>query len=352
MMNDDLSQVSIQRRWRKLTQRECVWLTGLAIFMLVALIAWKPLRHELVLSLTLRSDGPSEPVLSELTDDGSDRAKVLERMWRSGNLTARSFVLDYLKTHLHTDTLLVNQMGTIVKAAASDPDLNVREPALNILAEVKKPESLALIRGQLTDADPAVRVLGLQQFHQAATSNDVAAAIRLLDDSDPRVVVSAAVLLRHITALDFGIRASDALPAFTHSDGEPPAIFNLAAIPRGVARWREWWALHHAEFPEPARLPRTIVPAMPVKDFALEDLNGRQVHLSDFRGKVVLLCFWKMGESASFDDLSVLKQLQEQNPQQLAVLGVLSTRPSVPRTIVAKGKAASMDTSITTTMRT
>jgi hypothetical protein len=194
--------------------------------------------------------------------------------------------------------------------------------------------------------------LGLQQFHQAATSNDVAAAIRLLDDSDPRVVVSAAVLLRHITALDFGIRASDALPAFTHSDGEPPAIFNLAAIPRGVARWREWWALHHAEFPEPARLPRTIVPAMPVKDFALEDLNGRQVHLSDFRGKVVLLCFWKMGESASFDDLSVLKQLQEQNPQQLAVLGVLSTRPSVPRTIVAKGKAASMDTSITTTMRT
>jgi cytochrome oxidase Cu insertion factor (SCO1/SenC/PrrC family) len=313
---------SPKRPWHKITRRDRLWLIGLVIFAIAAVVGWKPLRHELGMSLTLRSDGPSDSVLSELADQTPNRAKTLERMWRSGNLTARLFVAEYLMAHRHSEPALVTQMEAIVKEAAFDADVAVRERALNILAQPQHREFLALLRQQLNDADPAVRVLGLQQLQRIADSNSVPAAIRLLDDPDPRVVVSAALLLRRVTGLDFGIKTSHALPQFSRLGGELPAKPNLEAIQTGVKRWHEWWGLHREEFPEPVKPSPVAVNLLPAKDFTLEDSEGRPVRLSNFRGKVVLLCFWKIGDAASFDDLAALKQLQQEQPERLAVLGV------------------------------
>lgn len=321
-MNAALPQTSTRRRWLKVTQRECIWLVGLVIFTLVAFVVWKPMRHELLMSLTLRSDGPSDTVLSELTDLAPNRARTLERMWRSGNLSARLFVAEYLMVHRQAEPALVTQMEAIVKEAAFDADVAVRERALSILAQPQRPEFLVLLRQQLNDADPAVRVLGLQQLQRIADSNSVPAAIRLLDDPDPRVVVSAALLLRRVTSLDFGIKASHAPPQFGRVGGELPAKPNLDAIQPGVKRWREWWGLHRQEFPEPAKLPPAVANLLPAKDFRLEDSEGRPVRLSDFLGKVVLLCFWKTGDATSLDDLAALGQLQEQEAHRLTVLCV------------------------------
>ena len=151
----------------------------------------------------------------------------------------------------------------------------------------------------------------------------MAVVARGLDDSDPRVVVQAAVLLRKVTGFDSGIRAVDALPNFVRSDdGTPPANPNFEAIQRGVRRWHEWWSTNRMGFSESGAWPRIDATMLPMKDFALENLDGQIIHLSDFRGKVVLLSFLKTGDPRSSDDLAALKQLQEQEGQRLAVLGV------------------------------
>ncbi len=312
----------MNHHWCKFNRRDGWWLAGLAVFGLVAFVVWKPLRHELAMALTLRSDAPSDAVLSELADESPNRRHALERMWRSGSLVTRQFVMEHIKTRLHVEPALVGAMQAIVIEAAHDPDLNVREPAMNILAENGQPDSLVLLRQQLSDADPAVRVVALQQLQRVASSNDVPLAVHLLDDPDPRVTVQAALLLRKTTGLDFGIRSSHALPKFTRSDEAPLPPFNLDAIRRGAQEWREWWAQHQAEFPQPIPPPRIIAGKLPVKEFALEDAEGKLIHLSDFQGKAVLLCFWKIGNAPSFDDVTVLKQLQEQESRRLTVIGI------------------------------
>ena len=308
--------------WPKIGPRDRWWLIGFALFSLVVVLCWKPVRHELVINLALRSDAPSGAVLSELVEGTSDRARTLERMWRSGSLVTRQFVMEHLKTHLHTEPALVGAMEAIVNEAAHNPDLNVREPAMSILAEARSANSMMLLRQQLNDADPAVRVLALQQLQRVASSNDVPLAVHLLDDPDARVVVQAALLLRKTTGLDFGIRSSHALPKFTRSDEAQLPPFNFDVIRRGAQEWREWWTLHRAEFPPPSPLPRIITGKLPVKEFALEDSEGRLTRLSEFQGKAVLLCFWKIGNAASFDDVATLKQLQEQEARRLTVIGI------------------------------
>lgn len=313
---------SPQRLWHMFAPRDRMWLIGLVIFAIAAVAGWRPLRHELLMSLTLRSDGPSDSILSELADQTPNRAKTLERMWRSGNLTARLFVAEYLMAHRHAEPALVTQMEGIVKEAAFDADVAVRERALSILAQPQRSDFLVLLRQQLSDADPAVRVLALQQLQRIADSNSVPAAVRLLDDPDPRVVVAAALVLRRVTGLDFGIKTSHALPQFGRMGGELPAKPNLEAIQSGVKQWREWWGQHREEFPEPITQPRIAASELPAKDFTLEDSEGRPVRLSNFRGKVVLLCFWKIGDAASLENLATLKQLQDQEAQRLTILSV------------------------------
>jgi cytochrome c biogenesis protein CcmG/thiol:disulfide interchange protein DsbE len=53
-----------------------------------------------------------------------------------------------------------------------------------------------------------------------------------------------------------------------------------------LASWRHW-----KQTPTPHADPATFI-GKPAPDFALKDLNGRTLRLSDLRGKAVLLNFW------------------------------------------------------------
>jgi thiol-disulfide isomerase/thioredoxin len=61
---------------------------------------------------------------------------------------------------------------------------------------------------------------------------------------------------------------------------------------------------------------------LPLRDFALRDLNGSKVHLNQFRGKVVLLNFWATWCSACLAEVPDLIALQKKLGDQIVILGV------------------------------
>jgi cytochrome c biogenesis protein CcmG/thiol:disulfide interchange protein DsbE len=56
-------------------------------------------------------------------------------------------------------------------------------------------------------------------------------------------------------------------------------------------------------------------------DFVLPDLDGNQVPLSSFRGKVILLNFWATWCGPCKAEVPIFVQLQEQYPDDLVIIG-------------------------------
>lgn len=277
----------------------------------------------------MRNDDPAPTVLSEVAERIGNPTEFLLKLWRSPNLSNHQFVLDYLRQHPDSNPDLFRPLESAVLAAAHDVDLEAREQAFSLLARMNHPELPRLAREQLGDVDPEVRALGLQMLCSVAVSNDVPAAIALLRDPDPRVVVSAASLLRHVTGQDFGIRQSQAPPRFSGPAAQAPSLANLEIIHQGVERWQQWWEVDHTEYPasvtQNQRKLKTPSHAMP--DVKLQNLSGYEVRLSAFRGKTVLLSFWEATNTLSLAELSTLQSLQTRLEQRLTVVGICFTAP-------------------------
>lgn len=244
--------------------------------------------------------------------------------WRTERIPHRQFVINHLGRIATTKPELYRAMDPVLLEAVIDPDISTREAALTILGRMKHPQLRPLALQQLSDADPAARLIGVQSLRSVASSNDVAMAMRLLEDPEPRVVVAAAQVLRNAIGQNFGIKSTDALPQFTGIDTNPPPAPDLPAIRQGVARAREWWSSHQAEFPAASAKPPASGRAirLATADFTLEDAETKPVRLSQFRGKTVLLAFWSSGAPASLDGVSGLKNLQQRYAGRLAVVGV------------------------------
>ena len=301
------------------------WLlvTG-CVVALLALVFWGSLQRTCAAYFLLHSLAPSDEALSDAVEQASDPAALLTRLWHTQRLPHRQFVLTYLNRVSMGKPALFRQMESFVIKAAADPDVEARQLAFATLERLKHPQLRRLVLEQLSDADPAVRLIGLQNLRRIATSNDVHVAMQLLKDPEPRVVVAAALVLRKLTNLDFGIKSNHAIPQFTCIDTNPPPAPDLQAIQQGVQRWQEWWNIHQGEYqmPVPTFPPQSAAITLATADFNLEDAMGKPVQLSQFRGKTVLLAFWSPGAPASLDDMPALIALQRRNPERLAILGI------------------------------
>jgi peroxiredoxin len=274
--------------------------------------------------LLLRADAPSEEVLAEAVAQAADPTALLRRLWGTQRIPHRQFVVSYLGRVPTSKPEFFQALEPVMLEAVEDGDITVRGSVFATLKRLRHPELRVLALEQLSDADPAARIIGLQTLRGIASSDDVPIAMRLLNDLEPRVVVAAALVLSKATSQDFGIRSVHALPQFTCIDTNPPPAPDLVAINQGVQRWREWWTRHQAEFPMPLETPvrHTHCAPLVTADFTLQDSDGKPIRLSQFRGKAVLLSFWSPDAPASLDDVTALRTLQQREGDRLAVLGV------------------------------
>jgi hypothetical protein len=181
----------------------------------LSVVFWQPLKRATLAFILLHSEGPSEEVLTGLVEQFPKPTSILQRLWSSPRIAQRQFVLGYLGKSSSASSELFRAMESVLLAATADVDLTSRQLAFSVLARTKHKAWRRLALEQLTDPDPAVRILGLQQLREVAGSNDVATCMSMLGDPEPRVVVAAAQVLRRATKQDYGIKSVYANPQFT-----------------------------------------------------------------------------------------------------------------------------------------
>ena len=173
-----------------------------------------------------------------------------------------------------------------------------------------------------------VRLLGLDYLRKADPTNAVPVLIRLLDDSDPRVVAAAEVNLMRCTGEDYGVRARLAIAPDASHPTELAAT-NAVILRQGVERRKQWWRIHEKEyakdvpmFAHPAQNEFAADLRPPALDFTLRDLEGKRVKLSQYSGKIVVLNFWATWCTACLAEIPDLIALQRKLGDRVAVLGV------------------------------
>lgn len=81
--------------------------------------------------------------------------------------------------------------------------------------------------------------------------------------------------------------------------------------------------------------PSVIAVGTPAPDFELEDVTGRTVRLSDYRGKVVFLNFWATWCPPCRAEMPEIQQLVDKEIPDLVVLGVNTDDPATPSEVNA-----------------
>lgn len=309
---------------RELTRREQVLLVAMLLAGVTILACWRPIGRWFLVRFVLQAEAPTQAVVNDIASRAKAPVALLNQLWETGKIPHRLAVLTYLKENPGTDRLLLKQAGDLLLAATQDGDFEAKEMALTLLSSPRHPALLRLATAQLSDLDPAVRVLGLKHLCKTDNPQLGGQVVPLLDDPDPRVVVMAGITLRNWFSNDFGIRIIQAAPQFdveTQHSANPEAV---AALALGVQRWKDWWNAHRADYsstPEKA-VQSTGLWELPLAEFSAEDLSGERVGLSDFRGRPVLVTFWDSRTTNNDSWLSTLAGVQRRNQERVRIVGI------------------------------
>ncbi len=272
---------------------------------------WRPVQRHIFTKAVQEQAAPSVAALEEFMERASDPGAAIRVLWNTGRIPQRGFAMEYLQRHRD----LAAALPDILQQGAEDIDFTVRETALLLMADRNQAEHAAAARAQLSDADPELRLLGLQQLK--TQSPDVATPIymRMIEDPEPKVAATASVFLQGVSGRNVGLKVSDSI--------EGAGIDFGPKLDQARREWMGWWAGQTNYRGLPHIEPRPSRPALaPPPEFTLPDLEGRNVALTDLRGKVVLLNFWATWCPVSRAEIPGLVELQAKFPEQLAILGI------------------------------
>lgn len=306
---------------------------AIALSVLAALVlTWglfrKPIQRTFAEQLLLRSNIPREDLFEELAKQRQDPLAFLHACWETGKVGQRRLVATFLKNSAATDATWLVDSTPLLLECAGDADASVREVGLAALAQLHSPSLFQAAAGQLDDIDPQVRRLGVEYLRNVQPARAMPLLVQSLDDPDLLNAVAAEAALRRFSGVDFGVRASLALAALDGAPGEGTNSANVEAIRTGLKARKEWWREHQKEYVVPDGTKPSAAPPLPqdarppAPDFTLEDLSGHRVHLTDFRGKVVLLNFWATWCTACLKEIPDLVALQTTLGDRVKVVGV------------------------------
>jgi thiol-disulfide isomerase/thioredoxin len=291
----------------------------LLVGVMAGLLIYEPgLRRKFAVAAVIRSPTPEPSELTALVARSPDPAKVLRRVWDSGRIPHRRQIGALLRRRTEPTPWLAN-LEALLSEATRDPDLETRLSAFAVLRRNGSDNVTGLARALLTDADPEVRMIGLDNLVAPPGPEDMTAVYSLLEHPDSRVKTRAASILRRWTGNDSGVRGSISRRA------EPEARKEfLATLDKGLERWRAWRSEHSDQFSDRTFVrigPPAALPGPPV-EFALPDLDGRLISARDFRGRVVLLNFWATWCHSCLAEIPDLTELSRTAGTNLVVIGI------------------------------
>jgi thiol-disulfide isomerase/thioredoxin len=255
-------------------------------------------------------DAPSDVAFTEVLEHSGDPLPVVQDLWKRDRVAVRIGVLHYLRRHALEGSALWPSARSIVLDAARSGDIEIAENALTVLENNHDAQGVAVATGMLKDQDPELRQYALLYLGRNGDKALVPTYVRMLDDPEAKVRSLAGDNLSEITHREFNV----------HYDAEE----KVAAA--GLAAWKGWWKEHRSEYATDASASGAaeawaLSAGVPATDFSLQDLSGKAVRLSDFRGKPVLINFWATWCPSCVREIPDLMELQKHRPD-LVVLGV------------------------------
>jgi len=284
----------------------------LGVVAILIIVGRDRLRYQTLAWLVLHENTPGEFTMHELVDTSRDQGAILNKLWNTGHLAQREFVLSYVRDNAYTVAMpkLWPQVRPIAIEAAFYGDFEIQQAAMTALEYLKDPDVISIAMTLVNDVDPGVRSLGTSVLLHTGDKKFVPLFVRLLDDPDHAVRVNAAGALT------------------TLNDGEVKIDYDFNDLNSGQAAvdyWKKWWLDHQKEYADSA-LPRiasvSIMTMGPAPDFNLPDLQGNRVSIKDLRGKPVLLVFWATWCKPCVKEIPHIAEFQKKHPDDVTILGI------------------------------
>jgi thiol-disulfide isomerase/thioredoxin len=304
---------------------------GLGGILACAVVLWAfraPIQDWIVARVVLLNPSPSREVLEEAIDRSSDPFAAIVENWRTGRIVHREVAMQEASKRVRRGLVISPAVEALLLEGAADADMNVRESALGALSTLQAPLFSAAVVRQLREADPELKLLGLQHLRRAvAADTGMPVVMSLLSDPDLRVVGMSLKLAENWSGQEFGVRLSVTAQTENATTGlKEFQAGSLEKVQAGVDKARGWWAANRDRFSHVdlagfvASLPKPGRVMAP--DFSLKDMAGNPVRLSAFRGRVVLINFWTTWCTACVAEMPELIALQRSHGDRLAIVGV------------------------------